>query len=200
MGDLYSELIREQRRIIEKIHGIDEFLKDAPDGLLSIQSRNGHHRYYVINSNPSYNKIPKTYITKDNLHLAETLAKKRYYEKLRPVLSEELKEIESFLHFLNSNKVDSLIRSMPDYRKSLMVPTLVTIEEKVKNFISLSFTTKGISEDQPRYPTFNGEYVRSKSEKIIADELSRAGIPYKYECPQLLKGYDKKHLPGLYRY
>lgn len=31
--------------------------------------------------------------------------------------------------------------------------------------------------------TMNGEYVRSKTEKIIADLLYHLGIPYVYECP-----------------
>ena len=31
--------------------------------------------------------------------------------------------------------------------------------------------------------TNNGEIVRSKSEKIIADLLFMLGIPYVYECP-----------------
>ena len=36
---------------------------------------------------------------------------------------------------------------------------------------------------QREYYTIKGERVRSKSEKIIADELFRKGIPYKYEMP-----------------
>ena len=42
--------------------------------------------------------------------------------------------------------------------------------------------------DTREYYTIKGERVRSKSEKIIADELFRKGIPYKYECPLYLKG------------
>lgn len=33
------------------------------------------------------------------------------------------------------------------------------------------------------FVTNNGEIVRSKSEKIIADLLFQLGIPYVYECP-----------------
>lgn len=36
--------------------------------------------------------------------------------------------------------------------------------------------------------TEQGERVRSKSEKIIADKLYMLGIPYRYECPALMKG------------
>lgn len=41
------------------------------------------------------------------------------------------------------------------------------------------------------YYTVKGEMVRSKSEKIIADELARCDIPYKYEPPLCLKDGNK---------
>lgn len=37
--------------------------------------------------------------------------------------------------------------------------------------------------------TQKGERVRSKSEKTLADYFYYHGIPYKYECPLLLKGF-----------
>ena len=37
--------------------------------------------------------------------------------------------------------------------------------------------------------TEKGEYVRSKSEKIIADTLTKNNINYVYELPLRLKGY-----------
>ena len=36
-----------------------------------------------------------------------------------------------------------------------------------------------------------GERVRSKSEVIIADMLSKEGIPYRYEYPLYIKGFGK---------
>jgi hypothetical protein len=41
--------------------------------------------------------------------------------------------------------------------------------------------------------TDRGERVRSKSELIIANLLSKEGIPYKYECPLRLKGFGTVH-------
>ena len=39
--------------------------------------------------------------------------------------------------------------------------------------------------------TENGERVRSKSEKIIADKLHALGVPYRYEYPLVLDGNMK---------
>ena len=41
------------------------------------------------------------------------------------------------------------------------------------------------------YYTIKGERVRSKSEKIIADELYRYQIPYKYEFPLTLATHNR---------
>lgn len=51
-----------------------------------------------------------------------------------------------------------------------------------------------LEDDKTEFYTIKGERVRSKSEKIIADELYRNGIPYKYEMPMELEGWKKKVL------
>jgi hypothetical protein len=48
---------------------------------------------------------------------------------------------------------------------------------------------KAFEESVPDYFTVNGERVRSKSEILIADALSRCNIPYRYEYPT--------HIPGV---
>lgn len=52
---------------------------------------------------------------------------------------------------------------------------------------------KGFDESTSEFYTAKGEKVRSKSEVIIADVLSREGIPYRYEYPLYLKGIGKVH-------
>lgn len=44
-------------------------------------------------------------------------------------------------------------------------------------------------EDELEIITENGEKVKSKSEKILADKFKSMGIPYAYEQPVLLNGY-----------
>ena len=50
---------------------------------------------------------------------------------------------------------------------------------------------KEFSEIAPEFYTTNGERVRSKSEIIIADLLTKEGIPYRYECPIYLIGIGR---------
>lgn len=48
---------------------------------------------------------------------------------------------------------------------------------------------------QKPYSTLKGDLVRSKSEVIIANELYIANIPYEYEKPLYLEGYEQPFLP-----
>ena len=76
------------------------------------------------------------------------------------------------------------ILSNPKSRKAVVVPLIKPIENIIREFESIEYQGKEFNEEDTReYYTSKGERVRSKSEKIIADELYRNGIPYKYELP-----------------
>ena len=76
-----------------------------------------------------------------------------------------------------------------------MEPIFKPVEEIVREFEAIQYTGKEFDElDITEYYTSKGERVRSKSEKIIADELYRYGIPYKYEMPIELDCWKRKVL------
>ncbi|MBR5348604.1 MAG: hypothetical protein IK125_05145 [Lachnospiraceae bacterium] len=69
-------------------------------------------------------------------------------------------------------------------KRILIEPDYEPIEKRIEEFESAKYNGLGFSDnDQTEYITNKGERVRSKSEKIIADELAKQGIPYKYEKP-----------------
>ena len=74
-----------------------------------------------------------------------------------------------------------------------------TIEAEFPSFIYKEENTIAIVQNhvdaQKPYLTLKGEFVRSKSEVIIANELYTANIPYEYEKPLYLEGYDSPFLP-----
>jgi len=69
---------------------------------------------------------------------------------------------------LNQN----IYKNLHPGRKQLVEPLIKPVEEIIEEFERI-------------------ERVRSKSEKIIADELYRCNIPYKYEMPIQLKSQNK---------
>lgn len=87
-----------------------------------------------------------------------------------------------------NERLQNVYRELHPARKVLVEPLYRPIEEIVVEFEQLTYTGKEFLEiDKTVYYTAKGERVRSKSEKIIADELYRHRIPYKYESPMELQ-------------
>ena len=68
---------------------------------------------------------------------------------------------------------------------SISVSNLKAIEE----FQNISFSPLETFPENKVFETTNGEKVRSKAEWMIAEKLTKNGIPYQYEFPVTLRGY-----------
>ena len=78
-------------------------------------------------------------------------------------------------------------------RKNLITADIVSDEEYALQWRKAEYKKKKFEGEVCEIVTEQGERVRSKSEKIIADKLYRLGIPYRYECPLMLKENVKVH-------
>lgn len=96
-------------------------------------------------------------------------------------------EIEKTQQLLNRR--DTLKR---DIQKLLLY--IKTLEKNFSYLLSLDttqhLTDQYSSDPSKRYRTLKGDFVRSKSEVIIADELYANQISYEYEKPVVLNGWD----------
>ena len=80
-------------------------------------------------------------------------------------------------------------------RKALIKPLFLPIGDKISLWEAEEYSPGSFDEnDNTEYYTSKGERVRSKSEKIIADELNEAEIPYKYEKPLYLQDWNRTKL------
>lgn len=91
------------------------------------------------------------------------------------------------------SNLQKIYKELHPARKAIVAPLFRPIEEVIGEFNHISYEGKPFDEmDQTSYYTIQGERVRSKSEKIIADELYRRGVPYKYELPLELRTWNRK--------
>ena len=116
--------------------------------------------------------------------MIRALAQKQYNHRLRAAAEEDLKTLQKCVELLSglSATEDEVFESMPDALKAFIDRDALTDrvyaakwEKSQKGLYPNSFK----KDDNLR--TMNGEFVRSKSEVIIADRLKAAGVPYKYE-------------------
>ena len=84
-------------------------------------------------------------------------------------------------------RIQQIYSSYPEEAKKYINPIAMSDEDYAKSWLAIPFNGKDLSEYMTCYETNRKEKVRSKSELNIANALAVKGIPYKYECPLLLK-------------
>lgn len=176
--------IKEELRCIEVVRAKfkNKIVGTSGDKLRCAVCR-GHYQYY----------IGKRYLKKKERKLATQLAQKEYYEKLDKEMLKYEKALTIVENFLENEILQNVYRKLHPARKVLVVPAYRPIEKVIDEFEKIEYECKGFrDEDKTEYYTIKGERVRSKSEKIIADELYRNGIPYKYELPTEIQVLNKK--------
>ena len=149
----------------------------------------------------------RVYIKKSNAALIKALAQKEYDQKILKTIDAEERRIRKFLNKYNPNSLLEVYDSMPE-QKGIFVTKYELTDAKTVNVDSTGATEQRVyakmweesknnlgriePDEQLKelgLITEKGEYVRSKSEKIIADTLTKNNINYVYELPLRLKGY-----------
>ena len=162
--------------IIEKANAA---LKNAPTGELRVIRHHTNYQYY--HSLPGQ----RNYISKKSPKLAIKLAQKEYDQTVLAKALTFQKQVDALWHTLEVD-FDDIINQFPEEKKELIKPYFTSDDEFIKEWESMSYDGKPIDESTPELFSNNGEQVRSKSEKIIADKLAEMGIPYRYEAPLFL--------------
>lgn len=152
--------------------------KDKLKGKLRIQRKGNSVQYYHSDSNQK-----QTYIPKKNMKLIRNLAQRDYDNKLIEKIELHQKLLEKFMAEYPQTGLEEVYEGINEYRKNLIDPIIETDEQYVKIWLNTPYIRKIVGEEVPEIFSENGERVRSKSEKMIADKLRSYGIPYKYEMP-----------------
>ncbi len=138
-----------------------------------------YHQTYVDG------KIYRKYISRKDIALARQLAQQSYNRSVGALLS-SMKGKEMRIEEID-RAIDDLLLTLCPERRGLITPVQPTLEEKLAVWKNRSYRGRSFRQDDPLIYTNNHERVRSKTEKIIADALEKAGVTYKYEAPLLME-------------
>ena len=181
---LRSEL-KELNGVIEEAH---RKLRNVPKEHLRISHKNGKPEYYLKSTVGN-----GRYLKKQDQKLAYTIAQRDYDAEVLRKATERRKAIEVFLRKYEKNCLKKLYNNLNPYRKAMIQTTLISDEEYAKRWLAVEYKGKEGWDEIQEFYTEQGERVRSKSEKIIADKLYHMGIPYRYEYPIVLQDNIKIH-------
>jgi len=178
-----TERVINKNKAISKDTAID---KEKPAKLTCRKVRGSYQ--YLINTHYA-SKIHE-------INAIKELAIKEYHKALLPLIKKEIKYLKLLLK--TEEQIENAYNGMYEGKRILFEPDLIPTSKIIEDFENTTY--EGLSfddNDQTEYYTNRGERVRSKSEKIIADELARQKIPYKYEKPLVLfvDGKQKQFFP-----
>lgn len=185
-------LVAHCKNLQEIFRSAEQRLLSAPEGSLNIQRKNSNIQYYIYKTEPS-GKKKKMFLSSQQMSLVRALAQKSYDQSLYKAVQEEIRYIKKLLKKCSVNDLDQIYASLAPERKQLVVPYRLDDESYARQWEKVAYAPQPFAADAPFFMTLKGEKVRSKTEKIIADTLYLAGIPYRYEYPVTLAGGQTWH-------
>lgn len=192
---IYKEINKRLQEVVaikQKIEYEIEQAKRSSKMAMSLKltcknTRRGRYQYYVNSK----------YISKiENLPRIKELAIAEYHKALLPLLEKHVRNLKLILK--TEEQLEGVYTKMHEGKRILFEPEIVPISKLVEEFEMEAYEGLPFYEnDHTEYFTNRGERVRSKSEKIIADELDRRQVPYKYEKPLVLlvEGRQREFYP-----
>lgn len=178
-----------QKRLLqlnEALAQLKKTQKNQPAGHLRIAQKGTNRNYFYHYTSPD--DLTGKYIPKKQIELAKALAQKDYNLKLIKQVEKEIFALQEYLtQSKDGTAIQTLYNNLCPARQTLVTPTLLTDEQYLAEWKTITWQGLSFSPEAPQYDTANGEKVRSKSEVIIADTLARYGIAYRYEFPLRLR-------------
>lgn len=177
-----TEMEKEINELQEQIERLEQMRVDECYGNLEIVKKRNKYFYYLCK-----NGEKRKYIRMENIHIAKSIAKRDYKKKMIRIASRKIKALEKFLKTYPVIEMRQVYEELHEGRKVFVEPLEESDEQFQQNWINTPNSKTNSYHFQHEFYTNNGERVRSKSEKIIADMLERKGVTYKYEKDLWLK-------------
>ena len=181
MMNKYGGYVEKRLEYLEKvIKEKERCFRKSPEGSLRIsRSRNRVQYYHVTEKGNSKGK----YLKEKEQKLIKALAQKKYDEKILKCAIMEKNLLLRMQTIYTNNCIEDVYELLPESRRGLVTPIIMTDEQFVNNWESQPFNTNRFDEGAPVFLSEKNEKMRSKSEVILANKFLSLGIPYKYECP-----------------
>ncbi len=176
----YANQLEEQKleleMLLEKIERRSKTYKGIENKHIRVSNRKDGYQYYVDNGDSKF-----VYLKSKDRTIARKIAQRDYEKDVTRVLRNQLFQISRFLKLYDVTAIERVYGHLGKARKALVTPIIETDEEYIRNWKNIHMGGQNSFPEEGQFVTDQGEYVRSKSEKILADLFYRNNIPYCYE-------------------
>ena len=206
--ELKKQLI-EIESMMDELRRKEKIYKDLPEGRMRVTtSKKNAQFYYATPTSPAYKYLPAS-----EKEFIKKFLQREYDRKAAKILLKMKNATERSL-FHNVGELRNAYEKLCKGRKNFFLSMKEAFDKSGKNSLHKIKPLNELSEiaiflagnssksplvtelftEQGKYETEAGEYVRSKSEKIIADTFKKMNIPYIYE-PKIILDRNKTVFP-----
>lgn len=165
--------------------------KKYVEGRLKISANHGRPQFYLVHNGK------RKYLKKGHMPLIRQYAQKGFELGVLKKIAPWLTTLESMrTAVVECDPVLQTQQALHPARKKLIELIHVPDSAFVAAWKAVPFSKMAV--DSAEFRTDNGEFVRSKSELIIANELFKAGVPYRYEFPVIMTETKKQLRPDFF--
>lgn len=179
--------------ILEK--NLERNLETAPKGFARVTGSKDHKVIYWVEGRPDSapdSKRKDRYLKESEKDIKCQLMQKSYDQKLLCRVKSDIAVMSTCLEEM-SDGLDDVYDSLSDIRKSFVTPYRLDDAAYAEQWTNRPYKPKSTHPEDLKHTTLLGETVRSKSERSIADLLTKYNIRYKYEAPLYLEGLGWIH-------
>ncbi len=178
---LYDSLLKRESELKEAKKHLQKRLINKNIGYIKVKNKGSYHQYYYLKD--AFSDKP-LYIKEKDRSFAHSLIQQEYDELALVEVLKELSSIRSMLNNYSPRKLINIFQKFGPIKQKIIVPLILSDHDYIKKWKEEDYAPLPFAEDDTsNFFTAEGERVRSKSEVMIADALSRHNIPYKYERP-----------------
>ena len=178
----YSKELKAQQKEIEQLYQrIKKKRSDyegLPEGAIRVTSSRGKPQYFFRKEG----ETKSVYLHEKDKELAGRLVQREYDREALRKLEKMERVIKQFLRNYNAKEIEELYGNLCEGRKAVVTPLEITDTMYVEKWLKEHLGEQNPYPEQGKYETELGEYVRSKSEKILADTFYKMQVPYRYEA------------------
>ncbi len=181
MKNYYEELnvqAKELEALFKQAEKDLERLQDYSRYKIKTSVSNGCSQYYLKDDDTGKWK----YVKKSQYKLVEKILQRDYEFILHKKLSEQYSILSLFLKEYDVNCITDTYTKLSDARKMMVTPIMETDDAFTERWLREHPDRKNTYPEEGAVYTTSGIFVRSKSEKIIAELLEKHSVPYRYEA------------------
>lgn len=192
MTDVNENLQERLSEVESLLQVADKRLKsyrNLEEGTLRVTESHGCPQYHFRKKGSDNEQYIPAY-EKDRIAL---LAQRDYDEKAYKALQDMQKRIIKFIRGFDDDSIEHIYERMCNGRKRFVNPIVPTKEMFIERWMEKHNGGENTYGEATEFKTIRGEYVRSKSEKILADYFYTNHLPYQYEPRFELDDYRNKY-------